>query len=129
MLSKDSSYSVTRYFFSLIYQSDFLNTPHDNYRLVYHLIHLSCIRRLICCQVYNMLEILRNRNCLKHCIYHYRMLHLSFLQHSISNFLKIFGLSSGSLLTSFLESNTQILSFARFVLTKYTAGNILLRFN
>lgn len=46
----------------------------------YHLIYLANIHRssLIYFRMFNMLKILPNRNCLKHCVFHWRMLHLVF---------------------------------------------------
>ena len=72
-----------------------------------------------------MLKNSAKQKILKHCIFHCRMLHLYFpLQNvafglftlrSIFDFFKIFELSSGSSLSSFLESNTRTLSSGRFV--------------
>ena len=51
------------------------------------------------------------------------------MYRSILDFLKIFLLSSGNSLNSFSDNNTCAFSSGTFVLTKYTAENILLNFN
>ena len=122
MISKALSYFVTSHFCSWNYQFViiiFVRTSkklHGHYQSDYHLIHLADIRRsyLNYCQVYNMLNILHNRNHLKH----YFLLQI-FCYHQVGFFStksNAWTLSSGRL----PEQDKQLEKFSYIsVLAKY----------
>ena len=116
---------------SLIQFSLGRNTLHGYSQSDHHLTCVADIHRsdLIYFQVCHMLKILPNKSCLKHCIFHWRMLHLVFSYNH--QYLISWNYVSYHLVLAkfFLRNNTWSLSPGRFALTKYTAGKIHLIFN
>ena len=101
------------------------NTPHD-YSQSHHLIRLTDIHWSWYIFKCIMLKILHNRNCLKHCIFQSRTLHLVFPYNDQYLNSCIWAIICSSLI-SFSESNTQNVSSGRFVL-RFCSDSIMAKY-